>query len=217
MRRNRWLLWLVPILAVILVLFLYIALYRPTSEQSSLGPLSRPGCTPPCWNGLYPGMKISRSKLLTVLNELPDVRGIQTNTELPGDITFQWCPKGDVIIVNNQCNSYCHIFYLDGKVDLIRVDVHFQLTLGTIINVLGQPEYIDYTYLDDEISIYIRYSQLGCSFDLGRFKLNKLALSPLDIVHGAVYEINDKYKLGTYRQAWPGYGLVVFSPKLKEN
>jgi hypothetical protein len=216
MPRHKWRIWLLLVVLagiVLLGLAIYFArIWVNNGRRPDLGILSTPGCTPPCWNGLYPGMKISRSELLTVLNGLADVRGIVTSTELPGDITFSWCPVGDGITEYTQCNSYCVISHWNNRIDIIHVDIRLELTLGAIIQAMGQPEYFDYTNYGDEVSIYLRYPKVGCNFGLRYDEPNNLTFKPSDLVTVAIYTIDDMHKLGYYRQSWSGFGPVILSP-----
>ena len=102
-------------------------------------------CAPPCWYGLLPGVS-TESEVEATLAELPfvDQEAIRKSNNVNiGVISYGTSiqfgcaePKGKI------CG---YIVLSDGRVQIINMVIQYQLSIQTVIDKLGEPDYVYFT------------------------------------------------------------------------
>jgi hypothetical protein len=182
-------------------------------QKKNLGVLVQDGCEPPCWNNIYPGMKVAKSNLLSILHSIPEVGYVITNTDTPDYIGFSWIP-GIPDVQNAPKSSHSYIVMDNNKsiIEIIYLNIPYTLTLDTIICNYGSPTSYFYQMVGQYIKMFIYYPEHGFIFTLESMKADQVYFQPKQHIKEVIYCLpSDTRMTSNPMVPWSGYGPVTLS------
>jgi hypothetical protein len=205
------------IITMLLLLIIVVSSCSPDKcsedQEKNLGVLVQNGCEPPCWNNIYPGMKVAKSNLLSILHSIPDVGYVITNTDTPDYIGFSWIPgKQDVQNAANSSHSYIVMDNNKSIIEIIYLNIPYTITLDTIICNYGTPASYFYIMVEQDIKVFIYYPEQGFIFSLGSMKTDQVSFQPKQHIKEVIYCLpSDTRMTSNPIIPWSGYGPVTIS------
>jgi hypothetical protein len=124
----------VPVVAVVLAL---ASCYRGSLVDKSI--LTDSPCSPPCWQGITPGMAMDKEEVVEIVETLPAARSIRIASPKSGcEVRWFWRASPDAPPRSYPQNK---VLLSQGIVQKITLQIEFDLTLEEVLDWHGIPEH----------------------------------------------------------------------------